>query len=736
MAKLTKTQVAKIVNGEFKVPSQVLGMHNISQNGKNGLVVRHYNPKAIKLFLVNSDTKKSYEMNKIHGKGLFEIVITNTEKYFSYKYKMITKENKSISVYDPYYYKIKSIFDENDEQLFSIGKHYRLYEKFGAHKIKNGNLTGIHFAVWAPKAKYVSVIGSFNDWNDTVNPMNFNFKTGIWELFIPGLKENTLYKYNIVSIKNKKQSKADPYAFASQLRPNRSSKIWNLKNFKWTDAVWINKRKKFNPYTSPVSIYEVHLGSWIRNKDSETGFHNYKTLADKLVSYLKKMKYTHVELLPVSEHPLDESWGYQVTNYFAPTSRYGTPDDFKYFVNKMHENNIGVILDWVPAHFPQDYQGLGLFDGTHLYEHPDKRLGIHPDWKTYIFNYGKPQVKNFLIANALFWIDKYHIDGLRVDAVASMLYLDYSRGPGQWVPNKYGGNSNLAAISLMKTLNETVNKFYPGTMTIAEESTAFGGVTRPVELGGLGFTFKWNMGWMHDILDYMSKNPVHRKFNQNKLTFMLYYAFSEKYILPLSHDEVVHGKKSLLRKMPGTKWQKFANLRLLYGFMYAHPGKKLTFMGSEIAQLKEWSEKTEVNRYLLKFPLHAQIQLYLEHLNNLYQNESVMFLNEQFSNNFQWIDYKDYKQSIIFFARKGYKTKEFLLFGFNFTPVTRKNYKIGVPYSGTYKEIFNSDLKVYGGTDLKNGNNIKSQNGTNPQNFEQYLTITLPPLSMIVLKLN
>lgn len=619
-----------------------------------------------------------------------------------------------------------------DIYLFGEGNHLKIYEKLGAHLIKFDGTEGVHFAVWAPNAKYVSVVGDFNEWNPSKNPMKLLGSSGIWATFIEGLKEGMLYKYYIHGWDNSVQLKADPYGFFFEVRPKSASIVYKLKDkYIWNDSKWIEKRKNTNWLNEPISIYEVHLGSWRKKPDGS--FLNYRELAHELIPYVKWLGFTHVELLPIVEHPLDESWGYQCVGYYAPTSRFGTPQDFMYFVDYAHQNDIGVIVDWVPSHFPKDGHGLIRFDGTCLYEHEDPRKGEHKDWGTLIYNYGRNEVRNFLIANALFWFDVYHIDGLRVDAVASMLYLDYSKKEGEWIPNQYGGKENLEAIDFLRKMNELTHGHYPGTLTIAEESTAWPMVTRPTYIGGLGFTMKWNMGWMHDTLFYFSRDPIFRKYHTNSITFSLLYAFSENFVLPLSHDEVVYGKGSLFQKMPGDKWQKLANLKLLYGYMYGHPGKKLLFMGSEFAQINEWNWQWQIEWHLLDDEAHRGVTNFIRDLNSLYKKEKALYEVDFHWNGFEWIDFSDSEQSIISFIRKSKNNREFLIFIFNLTPVPRFNYRIGVPEEGFYKELLNSDSYIYGGSNFGNNGGVWSQNYPfhgRPHSIE----LTLPPLAVLILK--
>ena len=625
-----------------------------------------------------------------------------------------------------------SLLTDFDIDLFKAGKHFRLYEKLGSHIITVNGVKGVYFAVWAPSAKAVSVVGDFNFWQEEEHPLFVRWdSSGIWEGFIPGLDQGTLYKYKIQSYTGDvKIEKADPFGRYSEHPPKTASVVWDA-SYTWKDENWMHSRHEHNALDKPFSVYEVHLGSWKRKQDG-TQFLSYLDLATDLVSYVKDMGFTHVEFMPVMEYPYDPSWGYQLTGYFAPTSRFGKPQDFKVLVDALHQNGIGVILDWVPSHFPEDAHGLGLFDGSHLYEHPDRRKGYHPDWKSLIFNYGRNEVRAYLISNAVFWLDQYHVDALRVDAVASMLYLDYSREDGEWEPNMYGNNENLEAISFFKELNTEIYGSFKGVQTIAEESTAFSGVTRPVDLGGLGFGMKWMMGWMHDTLEYFKKESVFRKFHQNEITFSLTYAFTENFMLPFSHDEVVYGKQSLLYRMPGDEWQRFANLRLLFGYMFTHPGSKLLFMGGEFGQSSEWNFQQSLDWHLLQYGFHSGVQQLVRDLNALYKSHPALYERQYQPDGFSWIDYGDAEQSVITFLRKGLQPDDTLVIACNFTPVPRTDYRIGVPRSGTFTEVLNSDLNTYGGSGLYN-TGIKSH-PTPAHGFENSVTITLPPLAILVLK--
>jgi 1,4-alpha-glucan branching enzyme len=626
---------------------------------------------------------------------------------------------------------VYSLFSEFDINLFKAGKHYRLYEKFGSHITTVKGIEGTYFAVWAPTAKQVSVIGDFNYWIEGEHQLNVRWdSSGIWEGFIPTVGKGHTYKYKIQSSNNDiKTEKADPYARRCEHPPKTASIVWD-DTYKWKDTKWMKKRKANNALDAPYSVYEVHLGSWKRHLE-EDRFLSYFELADDLVTYVKDMNFTHVELMPIMEFPYDPSWGYQLTGYFAPTSRFGYPEEFKYLVDKLHQNDIGIILDWVPSHFPEDAHGLGFFDGSCLYEHPDKKKGYHQDWKSLIFNYGRNEVKSFLISNAIFWMDQYHADGLRVDAVASMLFLDYSREDGEWDPNIYGGRENLDAIAFLKELNEEMYASFPDVQTIAEESTAFPGVSKPVFLGGLGFGMKWMMGWMHDTLEYFGKDSIYRKYHQNDITFSLAYAFSENFMLPLSHDEVVYGKKSILGRMPGDEWQRFANLRLLFGYMFTHPGTKLLFMGTEFGQYNEWNFQESLDWNLLEFEPHKNFQNYFRALNTFYKSSPALFEKGFSEEGFEWISYDDHENCVISYMRKGNNADNNVVVVCNLTPTLRKNYCIGVPKKGKLIEIFNSDLKEFGGSGVSNNKELSAKKNT--WNGKEYsIEITLPPLAVTV----
>jgi len=625
-----------------------------------------------------------------------------------------------------------SLLTDNDIYLFREGSHSRLYDKLGSHLMTVEGTEGAYFAVWAPNARSVSVIGEFNGWKPEAHPLNVREDgSGIWEGFIPDIENGSMYKYHIASkYGNYSAGKGDPFAFCWEVPPRTASLVWDL-GYEWNDREWMNSRHGCNSLNNPLSIYEVHPGSWKKSSEEENGYLNYREMAHLLADYVKEMGFTHVEFLPIMEHPFYGSWGYQTTGYFAPTGRYGTPQDLMYLIDHLHQNGTGVIVDWVPSHFPSDEHGIVYFDSTHLYEHSDPRKGIHPEWKSCIFNYGRSEVMAFLISSALFWLDKYHIDGIRVDAVASMLYLDYARKEGEWVPNEHGGRENLEAITFLKRFNQAVYKEFPDVQTIAEESTAWPMVSRPVHAGGLGFGMKWNMGWMHDTLDYFANDPLYRKYHHSKLTFSLWYAFSENFVLSLSHDEVVYGKGSLISKMPGDEWQKFANLRLLFGYMYAHPGKKLMFMGGEFGQWKEWDHDKELDWDLLQNPFHQGIQRWVRDLNHLYSKEPAMHELDFEGEGFEWIDNNDREQSIINFIRRN--ADEMILIVCNFTPVPRHNYRVGVPRGGFWEEVLNSDAKDYGGSGKGNFGGIEAAPVPAHGRYHS-LSLTLPPLGVLFIK--
>ncbi len=725
--------ISAFVKAKHGNPLEFLGPHIID----GSLSIRAFMPEARDAWVVTRDEASGKRvktpMRKQHKDGFFESVFSGQTTLFPYTIKIITHWDEKREFYDPY--AMPPVLTDFDHHLLSEGTHYKNYEKMGAHvRIING-VRGVHFAVWAPNAKAVSVVGDFNGWDARRHPMCMPESSGIWELFIPGLQEGALYKFEIYSRFNRyRQQKSDPFAFFCEKRPRSANIVYSLSNkYSWQDAEWMDRRKKTKWLEQPVSIYEVHLGSWMRMPEEDNRYLTYHELAERLIPHVKGLGCTHIELLPISEHPLDASWGYQTIGYYAPTSRFGRPEEFMFFVDQCHQNGLGVLVDWVPAHFPKDAHGLGFFDGTALYEHADPRKGEHRDWGTLIFNYGRNEVRNYLIGNALFWLDKYHIDGFRVDAVASMLYLDYSKKPGEWVPNCYGGNENLEAIEFLKRFNQVVHQYHPGVLTIAEESTSWPAVSRPTYLNGLGFSMKWNMGWMHDTLDYFSKDPIFRKYNTNKLTFSMLYAFTENFVLPFSHDEVVHGKSSLLNKMPGDLWQKFANQRLLFAYMFCHPGKKLLFSGVEFGQRREWNFDQSLDWHLTTREPHGKLTRFVQDLHRIYRSEPALYEVDFDWQGFEWVDFGDYTSSVFTCIRHAKNQDDFVLCVFNCTPVPRHNYRIGVPRGGFYQEILNSDSDIYW------GGNIGNAGGRYAEHIPKHgrpwsLSLTLPPLGALVLK--
>lgn len=723
--------IRKIAHGSHADPFSLLGMHVVSEDGKKHVEVRAFLPEAKAAWIINEQTMSLYPMQNTYRFDFFTARILSQD-YFPYRIKIKKYDKTEEEFRDPYCF--LPVLTDFDLHLIGEGTHYRKYEKLGAHVMEINGVSGVHFAVWAPNASNVSVVGDFNNWDRRRHPMRLLLQAGIWEIFIPGIGEGEVYKFYIKSRHNNFEAeKSDPYAFFFEHRPKSASVVHDINTYTWNDAEWIGERQKRNWHDSPMAIYEVHLGSWMRVPDDNNRFLTYSELAETLIPYVKEMGYTHIELLPVCEHPLDASWGYQTIGYFAPTSRHGRPEEFMSFVNHCHRNNIGVILDWAPAHFPKDGHGLGFFDGTCLYEHEDPKRGEHRDWGTLIFNYGRNEVRNFLISNALFWIEKYHIDGLRVDAVASMLYLDYSRQGGDWIPNRFGGRENLEAIDFIKQFNEVTHGYFPGILTIAEESTAWPSVTKPVYLGGLGFDMKWNMGWMNDMLDYVTKDPIYRKYHQNNLTFGLLYAFTENFMLVLSHDEVVHEKRSMINKMPGDIWQKFANLRLFYGYMYGHPGKKLLFMGGEFGQWDEWNFDQSLDWHLTQYRQHNRLQKYLQDLNRLYTSEPALFDRDFDWQGFEWIDFRDTDNCIVSFIRRAKNPAEHIVIVCNFTPTPKGAYRIGVPDAVYYSEILNSDSREYWGSNL--GNQGGLQSAAIPWHGQPCsMEIVVPPLAVIFFK--
>ena len=717
-------EVEALAGARHDNPHHILGMHECIDD----VFVNVFLPGAKVVKVKDLTEKKTYSLVSDRYEGFFSIVIKDKKRF---DYQIIAKfdDGREEKYIDPYVF--EPVIDSIDISRFNEGLHYEIYEKLGAHPMTVDGIEGVLFAVWAPNAERVSVVGNFNQWDGRRHPMRKLDYSGIFELFIPGNFLGEIYKYEIRAKSGAVFMKSDPYAFSSEVRPANASRIVKL-DYTWKDAAWVSKRKDKNTVREPMNIYEVHLGSWKRPEDGRE-FYNYREIARHLSEYMLDMGYNYVELMPVMEHPYDPSWGYQVTGYYAPTSRYGNPDDFMYFVDHMHEKGIGVIMDWVPAHFPKDDHGLGRFDGTSLYEHENPMLGEHPHWGTYIFNYGRNEVRNFLVANALYWADKYHIDGIRMDAVASMLYLDYGRNNGEWIPNKYGGNENLLAVDFIKELNTVLKEKYPGVLTIAEESTAWPMITHAVSDGGLGFDYKWNMGWMNDFLGYMKLDPLYRKYHHNELTFSMVYAYSEQFVLVLSHDEVVHEKGSMIGKMPGGYEDKFSNLRAAYGYMMTHPGKKLLFMGQEFAQFAEFNESGELDWSLFEFDAHRCMQDYVKSLNHLYETEPALYALDSDPDGFAWINCNSANESLLSFERRGSDEKDTLVIICNFTPIEHKNYKLAVPSAGSWKEIFSSDNSRFGGEGKNNKTARQSKQGA-CDGREQYISITVPPLSVSVFK--
>ena len=727
---LSADELKSLVGAQHRSPHQLLGMHPLG-NG-SGVVVRSIQPGAQKVEAIptHEKDKPRIPLQRIPNTDIFEGSSKDAKAVYAYDLAVTYGGGNVRQSRDPYSF--LPTLGEVDTYLFGQGNELRIYEKLGSKLRIIDGVRGTSFAVWAPNAQRVSVVGSFNNWDGRVHPMRSLGPSGIWEIFIPDLGEGTLYKYEIKNIHGQITIKTDPYAYLYEVPPKNAAVVWDNTKFKWNDSAWMDRRAKRDPLRSPLSIYEMHLGSW-QKKGPFEGY-SYRELAKPLAEYLNRMGFTHVEMMPVAEHAFYPSWGYQVTGFYAPTSRFGTPDDFQFLVNYLHEHNIGVIVDWVPAHFPRDDWALASFDGTALYEHEDPRKGAHQDWGTLIFNFGRHEVRNFLIANALFWCERFHIDGLRVDAVASMLYLDYSRKEGEWIPNQFGGRENLEAVEFLKSFNHFVHTECPGVITIAEESTAWPQVTRPPYLGGLGFTFKWNMGWMHDTLTYFKRDPVFRKYHQNDLTFAMLYHFHENFVLPLSHDEVVHGKGSLLQRMPGDDWQRFANLRTLLSYQWLFPGKKLLFMGCEIGQSTEWNANGSVEWWLLEAgPYHKGIQKMMEDLNHLYQQEPALWETDYDHDGFWWIDCGDSENSILSFMRENRDHTQRLAVILNLTPVLRSDYRIGLPNAGPWKEAFNSDCESYGGSNQGNlGRVIATEHPMHNQKYSA--PITLPPMGIVVFK--
>jgi len=722
---LEPRDVEALLRAEHVDVFSVLGIHVLAE----GLVVRAFLPDAAEIRVVERGGEGAlYPATKTYAQGIFEALIADRQQVFSYELEVLDFQGEICHLRDPYSFGPQ--LKPEDQSLFSAGTHYRAYEVLGADLRCIDAVDGTYFAVWAPSARRVSVVGDFNHWDGRIHCMRRSLgAVGIWELFVPNLGEGSIYKYEVLGLEGQIQYKSDPFAKTAEVPPKTASVVYGANAFCWADEEWMAWRSTRNWLEEPIAIYEMHPGSWRRSGETPL---DYRELAHQLVAHVVELGFTHIELMPVAEHPFDGSWGYQVTGYFAPSARFGSPADFAYLVDYCHRHSIGVILDWVPGHFPVDEHGLACFDGTSLYEHPDPRQGWHPDWKTLIFNYGREEVRSFLISNALFWLEYYHIDGLRVDAVTSMIYLDYSRKEGEWVPNDQGGRENLDAIAFLKDLNSAVCAEYPGVMMIAEESTAWSGVSKPVSAGGLGFGFKWNLGWMNDVLRYMQMDPICRHRHQSHLTFGMTYAYHEHFVLPFSHDEVVHGKRSLLHKMPGDTWQKLANLRLLYGFMYGHPGKKLLFMGAEFAQWEEWKHQSQLDWHLLDDEAHCGIFRWLRDLNRLYCERGVLHRTDTSPDGFEWIEIPDSENSVIAFLRcvEGEKS---LVFVCNFTPRPREGYRLGLPEAGSYREVLNSDASVYGGSGVGNGGRVEAEEvACHTRSYSSRLR--LPPLGVLILE--
>ena len=728
---LTREQMLPIWDFYCKDPFDVLGIHPLETDRGIKTAIRTYQPQARFVRGESIDGEVEFDFVKLGDTGFFEAILDTEFKPFFYNLVIKQDDGNEYKLTDPYAF--QPVLSEFDRHLIATGTHYELYRKLGANLVEHQGFKGVQFAVWAPNAKAVSVVGSFNSWDGRRHQMRMLGSSGIWEIFIPNLGEGELYRFEVHGADGNLHVKVDPLAKLSEVRPATASITTHLDGYEWGDDLYMKTHWATKVFGSPMNIYEVHAGSWRRDPANPDRFLDWDELSERLIPYLKEMGYTHVEFLPLAEHPLDESWGYQVTGYYSPTSRYGTPDQFRHFVDLCHQAEIGVILDWVPAHFPKDAHALGRFDGTACYEHADPRQGEHPHWGTYIFNLGRNEVKNFLIANAMYWLKEFHCDGLRVDAVASMLYLDYGKGPGQWVPNKDGGNINYDTIEFLKHLNSIMGRLTPHAILIAEESTSFPSITRPPEQGGLGFHYKWNMGWMNDFLSYIEHEPVHRKYHHNQLTFSMVYAYSENFIQVFSHDEVVHGKGSMFGKMPGDNWQKFANLRLTYAFQYAHPGKKLNFMGNEFGQFREWNEKQSLDWHLVSWDSHGKLLQMMKVLNHLYKENAPFWEIDHYYTGFEWIWCDDADNSIVSFVRKDDHGNQILCV-FNFTPVVRYNYRLGAPTRGKWKEIFNTDSEMFGGSNVGNFGEVWTQD-VPWQNRDCSLNIKLPPLAAVYFRL-
>jgi 1,4-alpha-glucan branching enzyme len=745
-------QIERIAWNQHHDPFEVLGPHKIEQEGKSVWVVRAYLPRADQVWVVCPESREEFPMQSVHDPHFFECTLP-LETLSNYQLRVKEGDHERV-IYDPYAFR-SPLITEFDIHLFGEGNHHRIYEKLGAHIADQDGVKGVYFAVWAPNARNVSVLGDFNNWDGRQHQMRL-IGGGIWELFIPGVGVDTHYKYEVKNQAGHIYEKSDPYGFQQEVRPKTASIVTDIDKYQWHDDNWMETRRHREPLLQPISVYELHLGSWLHASSAEPAideqgktvppvivadlkpgarFLTYRELADRLIPYVKELGFTHIEVLPVAEHPFDGSWGYQVTGYYAATSRFGTPQDLMYFIDQCHQNDIGVIVDWVPAHFPKDGHGLANFDGTHLYEHADPRKGEHKEWGTLVFNYSRNEVRNFLVANALFWFDKYHIDGIRVDAVASMLYLDYCREPGEWVTNQYGGRENIEAADFLRQLNHVVYSYFPGVLSIAEESTDWPMVSWPTYVGGLGFNLKWNMGWMHDMLDYFHMDPWFRQFHQNNVTFSIWYAFSENFMLALSHDEVVHGKSPMIGKMPGDEWQKFANLRCLYTYMFTHPGKKTLFMSMEFGQWSEWNVWGDLEWHLLQYPAHQTLKHCISKLNELYRSEPALYTQDFSNEGFEWIDCSDNRHSVVSFLRRAKDSDEFIVTVCNFTPQPHSHYRVGVPELGFYTELFNSDAREYGGSNMGNLGGKWAEEWSF-HNRPYSIDLCLPPLGVLVLKID
>lgn len=749
---IAQDQVERIVWNQHHDPFEVLGSHPIEQDGKTVWVVRAYLPTVDAATVILPEERQEYPMQTVHNPHFFECTIDKPE-LINYQLRIKEGEHERV-IYDPYAFRSPKL-TAYDLHLFAEGNHNRVYEKLGAHPTQVNGVEGVYFAVWAPNARNVSLLGDFNYWDGRKHQMRKG-PTGVWELFVPELGVGDRYKYEIKNFDGHIYEKSDPYGFQQEVRPKTASIVANLNAYSWKDQDWMEYRRHTDALTQPISVYELHIGSWLHAASDEphqlpngetepvvpisgikpgARFLTYRELAERLIPYVKDMGYTHIELMPIAEHPFDGSWGYQVTGYYACTSRYGSPEDFMYFIDQCHQNGIGVIVDWVPGHFPKDGHGLAFFDGTHLYEHADPRRGEHKEWGTLVFNYSRHEVRNFLVANALFWFDKYHIDGMRVDAVASMLYLDYCREPGEWLPNQYGGRENLEAADFLRQANNVIFSYFPGILSIAEESTSWPMVSWPTYVGGLGFNLKWNMGWMHDMLDYFSMDPWFRQFHQNNITFSIWYHHSENFMLALSHDEVVHGKSNIIGKMPGDRWQQFANVRCLFAYMFTHPGKKTMFMGMEFGQWSEWNVYGDLEWQLLQHEPHQQLKQFMTDLNHVYRQEPALYTQDYGEEGFEWIDCSDNRHSVASFIRRAKDSEEFIVTVCNFTPQPHSHYRIGVPELGFYTELFNSDAREYGGSNMGNLGGKWTEEWSY-QNHPYSIDLCLPPLGVLILKLD